>query len=79
MYGEHPTLKRVKGILKKYCETCKREMRVTNKCESHIKDREPCYYCHLTLLTPKGHRINGDNNKEDTKKSSEKKSLKTQA
>jgi len=75
MYGEHPTLKRVKGRLEKYCETCKREMRVTNKCESHIKNREPCYYCHLMLLVPKGHMNNGDT----SKKSSEKKLLKKQA
>ena len=46
--GEHPNIKRVKGVLKKFCETCDREMKVVNRCESH-SDREECYYCHLIL------------------------------
>ena len=29
-----------------YCETCLREMKVTDKCEWH-SGLEPCYYCHL--------------------------------
>lgn len=49
-HGEHPNLKREKGVLKRFCETCKREMNVINKCEKHNRnEREPCYYCHLMI------------------------------
>ena len=48
MYGEHPNLKRVGLKTERFCETCEKQMKVTDKCEWH-SDREPCYYCHLIL------------------------------
>ena len=65
-HGDEPTLKRVDGKTVKFCETCKRQIKVINKCVcKYIK--EPCYYCHLIL-----HHF-GDDDK--TTKSSPKKSL----
>ncbi len=46
VHGEHPNTKRVKGRIVKTCESCNREMKTTDRCESH-SNREPCYFCHL--------------------------------
>jgi len=66
-HGDEPTLKRVDGKTVKFCDTCKRQMKINNRCEWHtVKER--CYYCHLILQ-----HFSVDDSKE--KKSSPKKSL----
>ena len=50
-HGESPILKRTKGSMTRayHCESCDRHMKIKNRCEMHVADREPCYYCHLIL------------------------------
>jgi len=72
MYGESPTHQRrrkansLTSIDVKFCETCQREMKVTDKCEWHDV-REACYYCHLIR-----HHLDKKFDDKTTKKSSQK-------
>ena len=68
MYGETPTLKRVGLKTERFCETCKHQMKITDKCEWH-QDREPCYYCHLIR-----HHMDKNFDDKPKKKSSRKES-----
>ena len=47
-YGTHPILKLVGTKKQPHCETCKRLMKVPDRCEK-CPPVEPCYYCHLNL------------------------------
>jgi len=64
--GAHPILKLIEGERKKgyHCETCSRHMKIKNRCEVHISDREPCYFCHLIL-----HHFPSENKSKDKKNS----------
>ena len=65
-HGASPILKRIKGGVAKayHCESCDRQLKIKNKCEMHMTDREPCYYCHLILQ----HFDRGDKSKESSPK-----------
>ena len=64
-HGATPILKRIKGSMTKayHCESCDRQLKIKNRCETHVPSMEPCYYCHLIL-----HHMNGDNSKENSPK-----------
>lgn len=67
-HGETPILKRMKGSMTRayHCESCDRQLKIKNRCETHVPVMEPCYYCHLILH----HFGNGDKTKESSPKKS---------
>ena len=63
-HGEKPNMKRVKGTLKSFCETCDNEMKVINRCELHGNHEQKCYFCHLQIEHLKPDETNKSSRKE---------------